>query len=59
MLPQAPFFSKIRTVVRFYKIFCRNKAKEYRAHKDLVRQQLHEATMELQGSLHDSARQER
>lgn len=32
--PQAPFFSKIRTVIKYYKILCRDKAKGFWKHEE-------------------------
>jgi hypothetical protein len=56
--PQASFFSKIRAIVHYYKIFCQNKAKEFRTIEEQVRQQLHKATVDLHRNLYDLPSQE-
>jgi hypothetical protein len=56
--PQAPFFSKIRAVIRYYKILCRDKAKGFREQEEKLRQQLHSATQELQTDPTDLVLQE-
>jgi hypothetical protein len=45
--------------MRYYKLFCRNKAKEFRAREVQMRQQLHEAKAKLHEFRHNPCCQDR